>query len=50
MAFLCRNQVLPLARQGMVTLLFTTFSMMTSPGSAKDGASVKTRGGVLDQE
>lgn len=25
----------------MMTLLFATFSMMVSPGSAKDGASVR---------
>lgn len=33
---------IPLAGQGMITLLFATFSMMASPGSAKDGASVRT--------
>lgn len=33
------NPFIPLARQEMTTLLFTTFSKMASPGSAKYGAS-----------
>lgn len=36
------NHFVPSAGQGMTTLSFATFSMMASPGSAKDGASVKT--------
>lgn len=36
------NHIIPSAGQGMMTLLFATFSMMVSPGSAKDGASVRT--------
>lgn len=35
-------RVIPSAGQGMVTLLLATLSKRASPGSAKEGASVKT--------
>lgn len=37
------NHFVPSAAQGMMILSFATFSMMASPGSAKDGASVRTK-------
>lgn len=36
------NHFVPSAGHGITTLLFATLSMMASPGSAKDGASVRT--------
>lgn len=36
------NHLVPLAGHGIMTLLVATFSMMASPGSAKDGAAVRT--------
>lgn len=35
------NDSVPSAGQGMTTLVFATRSMMESPGSAKEGASVR---------
>lgn len=43
--FIC----LPSTGQGMMTLSFDTFSRMVSPGTAKDGASVKTEETNLDE-
>lgn len=39
MATSSRNEFIPSAGQGIMTLLFATFSMMASPGSVKVGAS-----------